>query len=1620
MKGLVRNIIALLLLTCSTAFSEIIILTDEDIANGVKEIEVDANAEPTEFSIEGGNTIVAVNSFTSSLITVNLDPPYDTNFDGTTLTVNYLENQHGLALITILVVDGPNNFFQYYIKINIAPPVVTNPETGVPYQVFTSPLEFENAKQIAESKTYTDNEGNVYTGRLAIVNSAEKQIFIEQNLLQPGDELWIGALRNAEDEFEWITGEPLTYTNWKTGEPSNSSGIEDAVEIRDHGRWNDTPSTGYPNGYIVEFNAAPVVNDQSVSVLEDESVNIQLYANDVENAPLTYTIVDAPANGLLSETLPDVIYVPNSNFNGQDSFTFTVSDGYLVSEIGKVVIDITPINDTPIVLEPITEKILTIFEPVIEIDLNTVFSDPENETLTFTATSSDESIVQVSINNNILAINAIENVDEGAEVTVTATDAQGASISDTFTVSVQFQQFSPQINIEDTDISSFSSGDIDLDGDMDLVTGSGHSLYWYENDGSTPPEYIKKIIANFPANPIFPESGIEDVKVFDMDKDGDLDLLVGQENVVEWYENDGSGVFSSSHNIGSINRPIKENIAVDLDHDGDIDVVSNYFGLLSIDELPLSVRDGELLWYENAGNGNYIEHDLLYLSETIEVEIGDINGDAFLDIIIGNYSYGGGIIWLKNDDNQNFTTVIFDDPLLDPSGFSYGGNVHDIASGDYDRDGDIDLAVGYEFIILLYTNNGEVEPEFTSNELAAVDITMPSFILGETIVDFSDMNNDGNLDVVCWAQLHFENAGITTQVEDVLFVYDHFNDTEYLNKFDYIDENVVIKNVFTSDLDGDGDLDVVGYTNSKFFWYKNHIDIPAPDFSPEVIVPINDLSVNEDAAETMINVKGVFDGKGETLTLSLTSGNEDVVEATLNDEIISLSYTSDQNGSTEISVTATNGKNESVIDTFTVTVIPVNDAPSFTLGTLPTAILNSDGTQTIENVMINFSSGPENEQDQLFTIHTTNDNPALFDVEPAIDLNGTLTYTPAEGADGTAIVSVTLMDDGGIENGGVDTSETLMFPITIESANAVLKLIDSDGNGIAGATAQYNDAGVWLDLPGVTDANGDIVFTVNLSGKVKFRMTYEGSNQTITQNIDENPNVTFQTVGTTVELVNSNHFPITDEEATIEFNRNGWQPFGITDGGTVSREMLPGNYNFRMSYANGSFNISQNIGIDPTVTFQTVPVTVSLVDSNDAPISSDSDVMFRGKEWVSLGTLDTGSVTKELLPASYRFRVTHASATVEKRSNVKFEPSIAFKTKNVSIELRNSAGNLITDSTAQIAYNSNGWNELGITDTGVLSVELLPKTYRFRIEHMNTKKEKTQNVQFNKTVAFQTIKFDLELRNSEANFITEDSGTVQFNSGGWNPVGDTVGGSVSVELLPNLYNFRMTYANASVDQKNDYFQSTVVFQTEKMAVELRSSTDELMVDAVGSVEFNSGGWQPMGDLVEGIVTKELLPKVYSFRMNYASASNDKKNDGDDSLLVVFNTKNVLVQLIDSAGYLLEDDFTVEYNSGGWYNFGSSNTGQVSMELLPKTYNFRLGYHGVKKTQKADVIHPETIVDFFTGQVVSTSDSVVQVNSGGWKEFTQNMELLPGNYKFKYADNSRITFAIEAGFINEID
>ena len=132
--------------------------------------------------------------------------------------------------------------------------------------------------------------------------------------------------------------------------------------------------------------------------------------------------------------------------------------------------------------------------------------------------------------------------------------------------------------------------------------------------------------------------------------------------------------------------------------------------------------------------------------------------------------------------------------------------------------------------------------------------------------------------------------------------------------------------------------------------------------------------------------------------------------------------------------TANGGQDTSASQTFTITVTCVNDPPSFAKG--PDVTVNEDaGSLSITNWATSISPGPANEVGQGLSFSVTNNNNSLFSSQPSITASGTLSFTPAANAFGSAMVSARLFDSGGIANGGQNVSAEQVFSITVNPVN---------------------------------------------------------------------------------------------------------------------------------------------------------------------------------------------------------------------------------------------------------------------------------------------------------------------------------------------------------------------------------------------------------------------------------------------------------------------------------------------------------------------------------------------------------------------------------------------------------
>lgn len=90
------------------------------------------------------------------------------------------------------------------------------------------------------------------------------------------------------------------------------------------------------------INNAPIATPQTVTTTMDQRVSFTLAGTDPDGDALQFNITSNPTNGILSGFIPNLTYIPNEGYTGEDSFTFVVFDGFVESEPATVTITVIP------------------------------------------------------------------------------------------------------------------------------------------------------------------------------------------------------------------------------------------------------------------------------------------------------------------------------------------------------------------------------------------------------------------------------------------------------------------------------------------------------------------------------------------------------------------------------------------------------------------------------------------------------------------------------------------------------------------------------------------------------------------------------------------------------------------------------------------------------------------------------------------------------------------------------------------------------------------------------------------------------------------------------------------------------------------------------------------------------------------------------------------------------------------------------------------------------------------------------------------------------------------------------------------------------------------------------
>lgn len=425
--------------------------------------------------------------------------------------------------------------------------------------------------------------------------------------------------------------------------------------------------------------------------------------------------------------------------------------------------------------------------------------------------------------------------------------------------------------------------DVNNDGTMDILAcGYGtESVFWYENSGSATftqhfLEFPKKSTSVYP-----------DLHFDDFNGDGEKDILHSiewQGGKISWSNNLTNGDFGDFNNLSGHTYNLDECYPVDLDNDGDLDVVTitrtHLFWYENLGETFSAIKeiyefssyteygwkslciydfddDGDQdmiasksnsIFVENLGNGNFDVQNSNLTGHNME--LGYVNDDTLMDVLY-SYSVGDEWGWFENLGSNSFVKhVVSDDVHNGPA---------DIFSADMDNDGDNDVVFSSTFDLEIgwYENDGA--ELFSNYQLIAENFNIKSFCL-------DDLDGDDKMDVIAVSHnktVWYQNLGndslstaividSTTSVYSRIYADDIDNDgdldviTGAVSGLDYLvqvdtNNNFVsydmssglsdakdgrVRSIITADIDQDNDLDIVscGLSEYNVFYYGNQLN----------------------------------------------------------------------------------------------------------------------------------------------------------------------------------------------------------------------------------------------------------------------------------------------------------------------------------------------------------------------------------------------------------------------------------------------------------------------------------------------------------------------------------------------------------------------------------------------------------------------------------------------------------------------------------------------------------------------------------------------------------------------------------------------------------------------------
>ena len=227
----------------------------------------------------------------------------------------------------------------------------------------------------------------------------------------------------------------------------------------------------------------PTVTNIEVTTSEDTPKNFFLGGSEPNNLELTYSLSTQPQHGSISISLGAATYTPNANYNGQDVFAYLASSTAGNSNIGTIVVTITPVDD-----EPISKDIMVSTDEDTPVDITLEVDEFDGDNVNFNIIENPHSGT-VSINGNIATYTPDGNWFGSDYFTFEAVDSNSKIIMNIATVTIIVNSVRDPIylpgeygnSIKETDDGGFIIGGTDNSSSILIKTDSEGNFLWKKN-----------------------------------------------------------------------------------------------------------------------------------------------------------------------------------------------------------------------------------------------------------------------------------------------------------------------------------------------------------------------------------------------------------------------------------------------------------------------------------------------------------------------------------------------------------------------------------------------------------------------------------------------------------------------------------------------------------------------------------------------------------------------------------------------------------------------------------------------------------------------------------------------------------------------------------------------------------------------------------------------------------------------------------------------------------------------------------------------------------------------------------------------------------------------------------